>query len=78
MAQLAGTCPPLVVPQYIVTVGFSPPVAVTFPFKVAVVEVTLVAAEMVMVGGLIAAGVVKLKEAAGQLVPALLVALALK
>ncbi len=37
-------------PQYIVTATFSPAVAVTLPFKVAVVSSTSVAALTVMIG----------------------------
>ena len=89
-----------------VTVGLLPPVDVMFPFKVAVVEVTLVAELTVIVGAMVITGqlpqsarqvlqvspllqipspqkrtgveVVKLKGAAGQEVPAELVALAVK
>jgi len=64
------------VPQYIVTVGFSPPVTVMFPPKFAVDDVMLVAALRVIVGR--ATEVVKLREAVGQDVPAVLVALAVK
>ena len=76
LVQLAAVFAPSVVPQYTVTVGFSPPVTVTFPFKVAADDVMLVAALKVMVGRAIV--VVKLKEAVGQVVPAELVALAEK
>ena len=76
LAQFAGVWPPLVIPQYMVMVGLSPPVFVTFPFNVAVVEAMLEAALMVTVG--VIEVVVKLKEAAGHEVPALLVALAEK
>ena len=75
-AQFSGICPPSVVPQYIVTVGLFPPVAVMFPFRVAVVLATLVAGLRVIVGGENKA--VKFKEAIGHAVPPLLVALAVK
>ena len=76
LVQLAVVVPPFVVPQNMVTVVLAPPLLVTLPFAVAVEEVTLEAEERVMVGRL--AEVVKLSEAAGQLVPAELVALAEK
>ena len=74
--QLAGVCPPSVVPQYMVTVGLDPPVAVMFPLMVAVVAVTLDAELKVMVET--SPVVVKFRDPAGQLVPTVLVALAVK
>ena len=70
-------CPPSLSPQYTVTVGFSPPVAVTLPLRVAVVVVTEVAGLVVMVGGAMTAEVIKLCVTP-QLVPPELVALAEK
>ena len=54
------------------TLLVSPPLSVTFPFKVAVDEPMLVAVLKVMAGRVIE--VVKFKEAAGQDVPVELVA----
>ena len=67
-SQLAGFCPPSVVPQYIVTVDFSLPIVNTFPFKVALVVSILVAAVMAIVGA-VKDGVVKLNDEAGHPVP---------
>ena len=57
--QLAGVVPPSAVPQYICTVGFSPPVLTTLPLSVAVVAVILSAKDVLTVGEFITTSVVK-------------------
>ena len=63
-------------PQYTVTVGFSPPVEVIFPFKTATDEVMF--EEGLTVTEDILLNVVKFNDETGQLVPDELVAEAVK
>ena len=57
LSQFPATWSPSLSPQYTVTVGFSPPVAVTSPLRVAEVVVIEEAALMVMVGAVAGAPV---------------------
>ena len=63
-------------PQYKVTIGFSPPVDATLPLIVEPVAIIFVAESKEIAGRL--ANVIKSKEAVGQEIPAELVAEAVK